>query len=286
MKTLHATCLLAALSFSSHSFGQDPVVFKRTFTNGLIEKFKAAVKFDFAFKMDGESSRGELDLTHDLEFRYSEVDKDGRAKLQLVSTNFKGDEIVEGTRDKLEDPESYDSTFEGKVNPLMQVTDFKEKKDKADEESEEGPDLFDLVFESVDPGTDYYRLPATAVKPGDTWKFELDPRDFFKKGQFLEGKFRGVEQWKGESVLAIVYDSNLDVDADLPKLLNGEEAAADMGSAKLTGTVKAKRTLLLHPITFRILESVESTTAKLEFTSSEFNLELDLKFDTTLTKSE
>ena len=258
---------------------QDAVLMRRTFKNDSVEQFKVTTEMTVAFKADGEDFKSSSNLTNDRFLRYKVVDDKGDAAFSFEDSNYKGTEEVDGETTKIEDPESYDSAFTAKVNPLMVLTDIKDKAPaKPPSEEEAGESSIDLIFDSFDVGPLVYRLPEAAVKPGDTWKFELPSNNVFKPGQFVNGKFRGREKWNDQDVLVIEYKTTADAVVDLAKFAGSGEEAEMMKNAELTGDLDDFTILYLDPKDFSILGTTEVETAHMHLKADEFEMTYEIKW--------
>lgn len=278
MKFLRIAPFVVSALLAQPCFAREAVLMRRTFVNDSVEQFKVTTEMNMKFKIDSEEFVSSQNLSNDRIFKFSKVDSKGNAEFVSEDLNYKGTETIDGESSKIQDPESYDSSYSAKVNPLMVITDIepKEKPSKSKEEEEPSSPLDD-IFDALNVSMLAYQLPEKTVEVGDEWKIALPADEYFKAGQFVLGKFKGLVKWNDQDVFMIEYSTNASVKPDMSKLAGEGEDAEMLKGAELTGELVEHIVLYLNPKDFSIMGTTDDSTVNVQLKLEEFEMSYEIK---------
>ncbi|MBL8059136.1 MAG: hypothetical protein JNK63_00300 [Chthonomonas sp.] len=240
----------------------EPVLFKRTFTNGLVEKYvvTSQISSNTDLSSVGQDVQSmNFDTSMDATYTYSNVKEDGSALLTFLFNNIKmkAEGPMAEMMGQMGDQTPKEIKGTQTVNPFFKITNTKMETANSSMMQMMGGNNISEIFAFV-------AFPTKAVAIGDTWEADVPSMGgMFEKGAKMTGKFVGAGEIGDKKVWNLQFTGKPKMTIDIGKMMaenpNQGESGMPPMNILMEGTTSMLIKVAVDQTTFQIL-SVDSAS--------------------------
>lgn len=201
---------------------QDEYVLRYDLKANSNEKYKIVMAMQMKVEAPDETRDVTMDATNDFELVTGEIDQEGRASAEMITTNMKVE--VKGAPEGEGPPEPpKEIRFKGKLDNRYRTFDMKPVEGITPDQMMMNPT--DLTESAI-----FVELPEGPIKVGDSWKFNLPKNPMLgDKDHALTATLKGLTTYEGVPVYELDVVGDVDFDFDMAEAMKKSGAAGGAG---------------------------------------------------------